>query len=142
VSFVHTHLLFATLITLLILAAVAVVHLPKYRHLGVRAPARWLSVLLVVQVGLGLGTWVANYALPWPEWNAFFANYTIAGRGFWETMIINGHQATGSLLIVCSLWLLCRVERRCAASRSEAVLSRSSNPSIPVLESRRPEFSS
>ncbi len=72
VSFVHTHLLFATLITFLILAAVTVVHLPKYRHLGVRAPARWLSVLLVVQVGLGLGTWVANYALPWPEWNAFF----------------------------------------------------------------------
>ena len=32
-------------------------------------------------------------------------------------MIINGHQATGSLLIVFSLWLLCRVERRCVASR-------------------------
>ncbi|XZE32990.1 COX15/CtaA family protein [Pirellulaceae bacterium SH501] len=142
VSFVHTHLLFATLITLLILAAFLAVHLPKYRHVGVRAPARWLSVLLVVQVGLGLGTWVANYALPWPEWNAFFANYTIAGRGFWETMIINGHQATGSLLIVCSLWLLCRVERRSAASRSETVLSRSSNPTSPVFESRRAEFSS
>ena len=56
-------------------------------------------------------------ALPWPELNAFFANYTIAGRGFWESMIINGHQATGSLLIVFSLWLLCRVERRCVASR-------------------------
>ncbi|AMV32866.1 Heme A synthase [Pirellula sp. SH-Sr6A] len=143
VSFVHTHLLFATLITFLILVALVAVYLPRYRkQRALRTPVRWLSFLLILQVALGLGTWVTNYALPWPEWNAFFANYTIAGRGFWETMIINGHQATGSLLIVCSLWLLCRVERRAATSRFEVVPSRSSYPSILAVERRGAELSS
>lgn len=116
-SFVHTHLLFATLITGLIFLIFVVVMCTRYRRatdFGV--PALCLLGCVILQVLLGLGTWVATFALPWQEWNEFFANYTIAGRGFAETMIVNGHQATGSLLIVCSLWLLCRVERRYAAS--------------------------
>ena len=118
VSFVHTHLLLALLITLFVILSTIMVFLRPYReHRALRLPAMLLVGVVLVQVALGFGTWISNYALPWPELNAFFANYTIAGRGFWESMIINGHQATGSLLIVFSLWLLCRVERRCIASR-------------------------
>lgn len=117
-SFVHTHLLFATLITMFILIIAAIVLLTKYRKTtDFTAPTLSLLGCVLIQVMLGLGTWVATFALPWQEWNKFFATYTIAGRGFAESMIVNGHQATGSLLIVCSLWLLCRVERRYAASR-------------------------
>jgi len=118
VSFVHTHLLLASLITLFVfLSAILVFFRPYRAHRSLRLPAILLVGIVIAQVVLGFSTWITNYALPWPELNAFFANYTIAGRGFWESMIINGHQATGSLLIVFSLWLLCRVERRCVASR-------------------------
>ena len=112
-SFVHTHLLVATLITGIIFAVFCTVISPKFRGVtGLKVPATWMVGLVLVQVCLGIGTWVSSYALPWQELNEFFAQYTIDGRGFVETMIINGHQATGSLLIAGSLWLLCRVERR------------------------------
>ena len=125
-SFVHTHLLFATLITGLILLIAAAVFLSRYRRTtDFSAPALSLVFCVLLQVLLGLGTWVATFALPWQEWNKFFATYTIAGRGFAESMIVNGHQATGSLLIVCALWLLCRVERRYAASRFADAMGRS-----------------
>lgn len=117
-AFVHTHLLLASLITLLVFTGLFMLYRSLYRpHKALRSPMWCLVGLVFVQVTLGLGTWVANYGLPWQELNKFLANYTIAGRGFWESMIINGHQATGSLLIVCSLWLLCRVERRSLADR-------------------------
>jgi heme a synthase len=116
-SFVHTHLLLACTITLLILTAFFLVFLGRSRRIsGLKVPAVWLVCLVLVQVALGCGTWVASYAFPWQEWNEFLANYTIDGRGFAESMIINGHQATGSLLIAGSLWLLCRVERRFAVA--------------------------
>ncbi len=79
--------------------------------------------LVLIQVCLGIGTWISSYALPWQELNEFFARYTIDGRGFVETMIINGHQATGSLLIAGSLWLLCRVERRYVAAAGYGMAS-------------------
>ncbi|XZE18989.1 COX15/CtaA family protein [Pirellulaceae bacterium SH449] len=116
-SFVHTHLLMATLITGIIFSVFCLTVFGKYRGTdGLRGPATWLMGLVLIQVGLGVGTWISSYALPWQELNEFFARYTIDGRGFAETMIINGHQATGSLLIAGSLWLLCRVERRFEAS--------------------------
>jgi heme a synthase len=112
-SVVHTHLLMATIITLLILAvAVSVLFGKSQGSSFLRWPALCLVGLVIAQVLLGCGTWVASYALPWQEWNEFFARYVISGRGFNESMIINGHQATGSLLIVATLWLLCRVERQ------------------------------
>jgi cytochrome c oxidase assembly protein subunit 15 len=112
-SFVHMHLLMATLITGMIFSVFCLTVFGKYRVIdGLKGPSSWLMGLVLVQVGLGVGTWISSYALPWQELNAFFAQYTVNGRGFAETMIINGHQATGSLLIAGSLWLLCRVERR------------------------------
>jgi cytochrome c oxidase assembly protein subunit 15 len=110
----------------MIFAVFCTVISPKFRGVtGLIGPATWLVGLVVVQVCLGLGTWISSYALPWQELNEFFAQYTIDGRGFVETMIINGHQATGSLLIAGSLWLLCRVERRYqAVPTSEMVTAR------------------
>ena len=125
-SFVHTHLLVATLITGIIFTVFGAIISPKFRGVtGLRGPATWLLGLVLIQVCLGIGTWISSYALPWQELNEFFAQYTIDGRGFVETMIINGHQATGSLLIAGSLWLLCRVERRYKASpTAESVSAR------------------
>jgi len=117
-SLVHTHLLMATLITLGILAVTASVRMQANRsESAFRAPTNALLLIVLLQVVLGFATWIANYATPWVELTPWLAKYTIQGKGYWESMIVTGHQATGSLLIVCSLWLVCRVARRRVVSR-------------------------
>lgn len=110
---VHTHLLFATLITVFVVVVNAWVSRNPYREIATLIiPARLLLVILMFQVVLGIATWVANYAAPWAELTAWLARYTVQGKGFWESMIVTGHQATGSLLILTSLWLYYRVYLR------------------------------
>jgi cytochrome c oxidase assembly protein subunit 15 len=59
-------------------------------------------LLVLVQVALGIGTWLVNYALPWPEMNAWLAHYTIQAKGYAESMVVTAHVATGSLIICFS----------------------------------------
>lgn len=112
-SLVHTHLLMATLITLSIFGICVLVRTDHNRRvMELRLPSNMLLIVVLAQVALGLATWVANYATPWVELTPWLANYTLQGKGFWESMIVTGHQATGSLLIVFSLWMVCRVATR------------------------------
>jgi len=55
---------------------------------------------------------MVNYALPWSETMPILARYVISAKGYWESMLVTAHQATGSLLIALSTWLICRVGRR------------------------------
>ena len=112
-SLVHTHLLMAALIAIGILGVFLLVRRSSNRPFReLRGPANALLAIVAVQILLGFATWIANYATPWVELTPWLARYTVQGKGFWESMIVTGHQATGSLLIVCSLWLVCRVYRR------------------------------
>jgi len=112
-SLVHTHLLMATLILLCVTAiSILVRRSPNARERGLYSPANALVLVVVAQILLGFATWIANYATPWVELSPWLARYTVQGKGFWEAMIITGHQATGSLLIVSSLWMVCRNARR------------------------------
>jgi cytochrome c oxidase assembly protein subunit 15 len=109
-ALVHTHLLFAVLITLGVLIVSVLVRSGSNRNcVAIRRPANFLIGIVVLQICLGFGTWIANYATPWIELTPWLARYTLQGKGLWESMIVTGHQATGSLLIVNSLWLYCRV---------------------------------
>ena len=111
-SLVHTHLLFATLILVAVLGCSVFVRWgANGARRELRTPSNALLAIVFVQILLGLATWVANYATPWVELTPWLARYTVQGKGFWESMIVTGHQATGSLLIVCSLWLTCRAYR-------------------------------
>jgi cytochrome c oxidase assembly protein subunit 15 len=56
-------------------------------------------LIVLCQITLGIATWIVNYALPWPEINAELAAYTISAKGFWESLIVTAHMATGSLII-------------------------------------------
>ena len=112
-SLVHTHLLIAALIALAVFGAAFLVRVPSnvpFREL--RSPSNALLAIAIVQVLLGFSTWIANYATPWQELTPWLARYTLQAKGFWESMIVTGHQATGSLMIVSSLWLVCRSYRR------------------------------
>ena len=115
-SLVHTHLLMAALILSSIVLLSAMVRSRANRPFPeLQSPANALLAIAVVQILLGFATWIANYATPWIELTPWLARYTVQGKGYWESMIITGHQATGSLLILCSLWMACRSYRRDSA---------------------------
>ncbi len=115
VALVHLHLTFAAIVMFLVLGVAAVSRTRSNRQLsGIGWPIFALLVLLVIQIALGLGTWIANYALPWIEAHPQLARYTIATKGYWESWIVTGHQATGSLIIATSLVLTLRIWRRTA----------------------------
>ena len=123
-SLVHTHLLLATLILLAVISSSVFVRWGSNRgRRELRTPSNALLAIVFVQILLGLATWVANYATPWVELTPWLARYTVQGKGFWESMIVTGHQATGSLLIVCSLWLTCRAYRPVLLSTTTKSLS-------------------
>lgn len=67
-----------------------------------RRSALGVVLLVLVQVALGIGTWLVNYALPWPELNSWLAHYTIEAQGYAESMVVTAHVATGSLIICFS----------------------------------------
>lgn len=102
----------------LILAAALLVHVVllavrvfrRHRQTAALArPALALVVLILMQLALGSGTWVVNYA--WPSWMqgfAFTANFTLQAGGFWQAIVVTGHQAMGSLILAFTVVLALR----------------------------------
>ncbi|MGB7348157.1 MAG: COX15/CtaA family protein [Pirellulaceae bacterium] len=71
-------------------------------------PALWLIGLVAVQIALGIGTWVVNYG--WPSFLQGFpgaAGFLIRAKGFWDSIIVTAHVATGSLILAVStmIWV-------------------------------------
>ena len=113
IPLVHLHLTLAGVVTLLILWVGIKTRLRSMNStLGLRRPSGILLFLVFVQLVLGVGTWIANYALPWPELTEWLARYTISAKGFAESWIITGHQATGSLIVAFSTVLILRTFRQ------------------------------
>ena len=137
-SLVHTHLLMAALILMsVVYVSVLVRNSANSANKELRSPSNALLIIVSLQILLGFATWIANYATPWVELTPWLAKYTVQGKGFWESMIVTGHQATGSLLIVFSLWLACRSYRRVPVEQSVASLNHDSEPA--VRKAFRPE---
>ena len=103
----------AAVVTFIILLVAVVGRSSTYREAReILTPANVLLVLLALQLCLGFATWVVNYAMPWVDLTPWLAKYAISAKGYWESLIVTGHQATGSLMIATSVWLVCRVWRR------------------------------
>jgi heme a synthase len=64
---------------------------------------------------------VVNYALPWQEATEMLARYTILAKGFWESMIVTAHMATGSLIICVATIITLRAWRSRAAVAAKEV---------------------
>jgi cytochrome c oxidase assembly protein subunit 15 len=112
-SLVHLHLTMAAVVTLIIVLVAIVGRSGTYREAReILTPANALLLLLIVQLCLGFATWIVNYAMPWADLSQWLAKYAISAKGYWESLIVTGHQATGSLMIATSVWLVCRVWRR------------------------------
>jgi cytochrome c oxidase assembly protein subunit 15 len=103
----------AAVVTLIIVLVAIVGRSGTYREAReILTPANALLLLLIVQLCLGFATWIVNYAMPWADLSQWLAKYAISAKGYWESLIVTGHQATGSLMIATSVWLVCRVWRR------------------------------
>ncbi|NMC21693.1 MAG: cytochrome oxidase assembly protein [Thermogutta sp.] len=67
------------------------------------AQRRWLQAfgwLLVLQITLGLGTWVVNYNFPqWFQDWVVVIPYTVIDGGWLQALVTTAHTATGSLLL-------------------------------------------
>jgi cytochrome c oxidase assembly protein subunit 15 len=98
-AFVHTHLTLAALVVILAICTCTVTGLNRRTPLRVSFPAMLIAVLVLIQITLGIATWVVNYALPWQELSEWLARYTISAKGYWESLIVTAHMATGSLII-------------------------------------------
>ncbi|QDT68893.1 Heme A synthase [Planctomycetes bacterium MalM25] len=133
---VQAHLWGALLVTLAVLATAWI----TWRR-PVGQVRRWLAALLLgvvlLQVSLGVATWITKYRLP--EWaqtgSAAHAWETVAGPGTigpptaggWsETHLVTGHSATGSLLLALA------VAHAVTARRSPATRP---TPPAPATES-------
>ncbi|MEO8271937.1 MAG: cytochrome oxidase assembly protein, partial [Aureliella sp.] len=117
-AFVHTHLTLAGLITLMTLCLVGFAMASRDCESRIRRPSSLLLLVVLVQIGLGIGTWIVNYALPWSETTKTLAAYTIAAKGFWESLIVTAHMATGSLIISLACVVALRAWRTVPARRA------------------------
>ena len=111
---VYAHLIVGGLVAVLAIVVSRFVSRIRSRLTGGRALANTLLLLVVTQLVLGCATYVVNYYWPnWvPDW-ALTARYAvIEAKGWWQAMIVTAHQATGSLVLGVSVWLMLRVFRR------------------------------
>lgn len=75
-------------------------------------PVMLLTILILVQVGLGGATWVVKYG--WPGFFAdfsFAAPHTIQAKSLFQTLIVTSHVATGSLILATGMTVLARSVR-------------------------------
>lgn len=121
-AFVHSHLLLASLVLLFSLGLVSLAWFRPAVAPAIRRPAAWLTAIVLLQLGLGIGTWIVNYALPWSELSPSLASYTIEAKGYWESLIVTAHMATGSLIISLATLITLRAWRVRHGERAVAIV--------------------
>lgn len=94
----------AIVVAHLFLAAIVLVHaLLLARRLRIRSTLA-LAALVVGQVLLGLGTWVANFGYPaWLRHSALTEGHVVQARSLFQSLVTTFHQATGSLILALSV---------------------------------------
>ncbi len=86
---------------------------------GVVVPGLLLPLLVCVQIGLGLATYVAKYS--WPAWigeYAFAASFVVQEKGLGQSLITTAHVAGGSLILFTAVVLAARSVRISKAATS------------------------
>ncbi len=114
------------------LAAVNWIRVRRCGDLTLSRPAVGLIGLVAVQIILGVGTWVVSYG--WPSFLQGFPGATgflIRAKGFFDSIIVTAHVATGALILAVSTLLLLRTLRlrwQTASGRERSVADSSSPP--------------
>jgi cytochrome c oxidase assembly protein subunit 15 len=108
------HLLMAGWLTFQIMATTVLVvrAWSTSKQNGFLGPAALLCGLVIVQLGLGIGTYIVKYS--WPAWMSeysFAATYVVEEKGLLQSMITTAHVANGSLILFASMVLATRASR-------------------------------
>jgi len=79
---------------------------------GLRRGGLALVLLLAVQIGLGVGTYVCKYS--WPGWltdYGFAAGHVVEERSLTQALVTTAHVANGSLILFVAVLLAARATR-------------------------------
>lgn len=92
--------------------------------IAVRWLTRGLCLLVLVQIGLGVGTWFLKYAVPLmlEDWS-WLAGYTLQAGSLSQAVTVTSHVATGSLILATTVLIAVRA----------GCLLRSVAPEVPQL---------
>ncbi len=94
------------------LIAWSAVRLRGCGDLTLSRPGLLLLGFVTAQIALGVATWVVNYGFPailqsFPGADSFL----VRSKGFWDSIIVTAHVATGSLILAQSVMIAIRVLR-------------------------------
>lgn len=123
-SLVVMHMVTAAVLVLGTLVQWGVLRLARFRGLGVRGSANALMGLILVQVFLGVCTWVVKFG--WPVWFAsqeFAASYVVGEKTLVQMNLITAHVAVGSLILV--VWTIQMLRCHCLFGRGQPLSRRS-----------------
>ena len=85
-------------------------------------PTTLLSVVIVAQILLGIGTWSVKYAYPrWLPGGSFFDSYTVQAESMLQAVTVTGHVAMGSLILALATVVALRSSRLCFTQSRIAV---------------------
>jgi len=77
-----------------------------------RAPAVAVMALVLLQIGLGVATYVAKYAWPaWAEGLTIAATHVTTEKSMYQSLVTTAHVANGSLILATSAVLAIRATR-------------------------------
>lgn len=93
---------------------------PSYGGLGLRWLAFSILLLVVVQFGLGVSTWVFKFGVPGVlEPILVSETFTINEKSFLQMNIVTGHVAVGSLILALATCMTVRTWKLFAPKRTE-----------------------
>ncbi len=106
------HVIMAVVVTGHIVAVALNLRQSKRLAPKIRRSGKWLLGLVLLQVGLGVGTWVLKYGYPlgFGE-TSLTANHLVVTYGWWQSHITTAHVATGSLILINCVLLTTRLQR-------------------------------
>jgi cytochrome c oxidase assembly protein subunit 15 len=128
-AFVHSHLTLGLLVAALTLCLAGFAMWRRQNSGWIRRPAGLLAAAVLLQIALGFATWIVNYALPWSESTPALAGYTILSKGYWESLIVTAHMATGSLIISLATVVALRAWRLVVATTT---VPHTNRPALPT----------
>ena len=72
---------------------------------GLKASINFLTLLVLLQFSLGLGTWIVKWGFPsWFANQVWAANFIVAEKSFFQINVVTAHAAIGSLIL--AFWVV------------------------------------
>lgn len=102
----HTAVMFHLFMAAVLTIHVVLLAVACFRGRSHRAGGAFLASLIVVQLSLGIGTWIVNFGYPqWVNAVATTPDFVVRTHSWQQLLITTAHVAVGSLILVTSLVL-------------------------------------